>query len=170
MIKLNSDIEFNIVGTASFENINTQLITLSKRIEEANFSLITSKRLYAITIELLYNSIYHGLKIPSSSPEINYSISHCPNANIITLCSSNFVSTPEVLSLKKILIELNMLPFTELRKRKALQIKNGGISVKGGAGLGLIDICMKSDFPVQFSHSSITNEIDKITFTVKLKV
>lgn len=168
MVKINSNtkFEFNIKGNASFESINNKLITLNTKLESTNFELVSIKRTYAITIELLYNIIYHGKKSINNTPDLDFSIR--VDKDYIYLKSSNYISHKELDSFRDTLCDLNSKSFDELRKMKSNQIKNGGITEKGGAGLGLIDICMKSGNHVDMFLKTINKELDWMTLEVKI--
>ena len=168
MVKVNSNtaFSFNIKGAASFENINNRLITLNKKLDSSNFEFLTIKRTYSVSIELLYNIIYHGLKIEKESSDLDFNIKI--NSTHLLISSSNYISHKEVESFRETLCDLNSKTFEELRKMKSNQIKNGGISEKGGAGLGLIDICMKSGNIVDMKFKTINKKTDWMTLEVKI--
>ena len=151
---------------ASFESINTKLITLNSKLDSTNFDLVTIKRTYSISIELLYNIIYHGVKFNNETPELNFNIR--VDEKHVYLQSSNYISYKDVDSFRSTLCNLNLKSFDELRKMKGNQIKNGGITEKGGAGLGLIDICMKSGNHVDMNLKTINEDIDWMTLEVKI--
>lgn len=170
MVKINSNTEFNFgyEGKAIFENVNNEVIALDKILDSSELPLIISKRIYSITIELLYNTIYHGLKSIDKNKDLNFNITK--DSESIYITSSNYISHSESENFRKTLCNLNTLPFDELRKMKAYQIKNGGITEKGGAGLGLIDISMKSGNPVDMIFKAIDKDTDWLTLEVKVDI
>jgi len=166
MVKTNSHTEFNFnfEGFGSFDYINNELILLNEMLESADLPFMVTKRIYAISIELLYNTIYHGVKFKTDKPNLSFSITS--DKKSIYIKSSNFISHPEVENLRNTLCKLNSYSFDELRKIKGNQIKNGGITKKGGAGLGLIDICMKSSDIVETNFKTINSELDWLSLEV----
>ena len=170
MVKVNSNtgFKFNFKGGAIFENVNNKIIDLNSKLDSSKFPLMVSKRVYAITVELLYNTIYHGVESADGNPDIEYSVSATPENVIIK--SSNYILHKEVEAFRDIVCDLNQLSFDDLRKKKSHQIKNGGITPKGGAGLGLIDICMKSDLPVEINFKTIDKDLDWLTLEVKINL
>lgn len=171
MVKINSDIDFGFrfEGVGKFEDINNEVIRLNSILENTNkIPYIAIKRVYSIAVELLYNVVYHGIKLDSETPELNFEIKS--DAKSIYISSSNYIKHSEITSLRKAVAELNVTNAVDLRKMKAHQIKNGGITEKGGAGLGLIDIRMKSENPIQLSFKLENNDLDWVTFEVKINL
>ena len=166
MVKTSSNINFNFQfkGTGTFEEVNNEVIRLNSLLEKQNLPYIIVKRVYSISIELLYNVIYHGLKLNRDIPEIGFKVSS--DSNKIILTCSNHIDHQEVSDLRNVISNLNNTNFDDLRKMKSHQIKNGGITEKGGAGLGLIDISMKAQHPINANFKLIDNKVDWITLEV----
>ena len=168
MVKTNSNINFSFQfkGIGKFEDVNNEVIRLNTLLEKQNLPFIVLKRVYSISIELLYNVIYHGHKINGDIPELDFNV--ISDKKQITLKCSNHIEHKEVTNLRSVISKLNQTEFDELRKMKSHQIKNGGISEKGGAGLGLIDISMKADHPITPNFKLIDQNTDWITLEVKV--
>ena len=167
MVKTNPDInfKFEFKGTPDFESVNNEVIRLNSMLENSSFDFIVVKRIYSISVELLYNVVYHGIKL-NNSKNIDFSVNRVKNQLVLS-CSNN-ISSNETQKLRAVIDNLNNTGFDELRKMKAHQIKNGGISEKGGAGLGLIDISMKSQNPVIPNFKLIDKQNDWLTLEVKV--
>ena len=168
MVKISSHINYKFIysGGKNFEEVNNEVIRLNEELEKQGFPFIVTKRIYSISIELLYNIVYHGIEDKENLPNIKFEITSTPSH--ITLKSSNYIDYKETENLRKVIDDLNNKSFDELRKMKAHQIKNGGISEKGGAGLGLIDIRMKSQNPISVNLTMDNKKIDWLTFEVKV--
>ena len=170
MVKINSNTDFNFEyeGEAIFENVNNQLIALNKKLESVDLPLIVSKRIYSISIELLYNTVYHGANSDLGKKTTHLTINSDDKHIYIT--STNYILHNETEIFRSTLCKLNELGFDELRKMKAHQIKNGGITEKGGAGLGLIDICMKSGNKVEMTLKAVSKDLNLLTLGVKIDI
>lgn len=165
----NTDIYFSYDGKGNFEEINIQLIKLNEMLEKADLPLVCRKRVYSISIELLYNVVYHGIpKVDDASGKLDFEI--IEKSNYILISAGNFMKHTEAEKFRSVVCKLGALPFDELRKMKSKQILTGGISEKGGAGLGLIDIHMKSGHPAEMSFKVHNEEIDWVNMKVRVDI
>ena len=167
MVKTSSNINYNFIykGGKIFDDVNNEVIRLNTELEGLSFPFIFTKRIYSITIELLYNIVNHGLECDGVN-NLDFKIEASKESIIII--ASNHILNSETIKLRSVINDLNNKSFDELRKMKSHQIKNGGISEKGGAGLGLIDIRMKSQNPIALNLLMRNHEVDWVTFEVKL--
>lgn len=168
MVKTNSHIKFNFKfnGIGTFKDVNNEVIRLNTLLENQKLPYIVIKRVYSISIELLYNVVNHGQKSDNDIPALKFNVTS--DSKQITLTCSNHISNSDIADLRKVIAKLNNTEFSELRKMKSHQIKNGGISEKGGAGLGLIDISMKSQHDIIANFQLINESTDWLTLTIKV--
>ncbi len=86
--------------------------------------------------------------------------------NIIT---GNVIKNEKVPGLKESLELVNSLDKEGLSKLYKTQIKEGRISEKGGAGLGLIDIAKKTGSVLSYQFKELTDEVSFFILTSTIK-
>jgi hypothetical protein len=86
--------------------------------------------------------------------------------NIIT---GNVIKNEKVPSLKESLEKVNSLSKEDLAKLYRKQMREGTISDKGGAGLGLIDIAKKTGSKLNYQFKELNDEVSFFILTSTVK-
>lgn len=86
----------------------------------------------------------------------------------IVLSSCNLIENKFIPELQEKLIKLNSLELEQLKKLYSELLKEGTLSEKGGAGLGLIEMARKSGLPLKFKFTDSGNE--KARFLLSLEI
>jgi hypothetical protein len=84
--------------------------------------------------------------------------------------SGNIVSSEEAEDIRQRLELINSLSREELRKSYSVQLKTGKKSSNGGAGLGLYEVARKSDRPIEFNFTDLTEGNKFFEMKVYVKV
>lgn len=85
------------------------------------------------------------------------------------LTSGNAVKQVDVADMTRKLTELNQMDKIQLKQRYKEIIKEpGGLSAKGGAGLGFVDMARKSGNPLDFDFEHIDDDLS--FFSVKITI
>jgi hypothetical protein len=84
------------------------------------------------------------------------------------IITSNLVDAKQEVVLKNTIDSLNAATPLELKEMYKKQLREGKISGKGGAGLGLIDIARKTQNPLDYMF--FPADVDKKYFLLKVKV
>lgn len=85
------------------------------------------------------------------------------------LTSGNALMKDDVPDMTRKLNELNQMDKAQLKERYKKIIKEpGGLSEKGGAGLGFVDMARKSGNPLDFNFESIDDKLS--FFSVKITI
>lgn len=84
------------------------------------------------------------------------------------IITANLVDAKQEASLKEVIDDLNAATPEELKVMYKKQLREGRISGKGGAGLGLIDITRKTKNRLEYMF--FPADIDKKYFVLKVKV
>ncbi len=160
---------FSLVYLGEFSHQITKMFTsmaesdMEKQSEEKS----VQRKVYHVMVETLQNMNKHsdevedgnigsGLFIIGKKDEIYY---------IIT---SNVVRKEHKDSLESLLIEVNSASKDELKEMYKTQIKEGKLSSKGGAGLGLIDIARKTEEKLSYQFLQLDDE--KFFFILKVEI
>lgn len=144
----------SLVYMGEFNQLITRMFTTMAEddMERNNAKPKVRKRFYHIMVETLQNMSKHSDHIGDGSGAGNglFMVGKKePNYFVIT---SNKILNHRVEEIKDMIDELNDADADKLKEMYMRQIKEGSISDKGGAGLGLIDIRRKmgNKFQYQF--------------------
>lgn len=128
------------IGPFTFEKVNEILIETKAFLNQNEPDRLKSKRVYSVLVETMENVLKHAKKDPENS-EAALLIYREDEKYLVYV--GNFVEKEDASSFKKRIEYLMDKTPEQLKELKMQQLKEGTISEKGGAGLGLIDIVMK---------------------------
>ncbi len=141
----------------------TSLTETNMDIDEESTS--TQKKVFHVMVESLQNISKHANYLPTENQRKEgkgvFMLSKNDEAYCIT--SGNIVNNAKVQEIKSLLIKINNLDKDGLKSLYKQQIREGRITLKGGAGLGFIDIAKKTGNKLNFNFLSIN---DKYSFFV----
>lgn len=162
----------------SFKGIITEdLLSYVLQIMESNMDgsnqpTQTKKRVYSILIECIQNLYYHNeLRAETASFEKNQSaalIVVTRKKDDFEIKTGNYILKERAEQLAERIAYLNQLSRIELRNLYRDVLKNGEVSVKGGAGLGLIDIARKSRNKLECHFQPMDNEISFFSLNIRI--
>jgi len=155
----------NLCYTGDFtpELINVLLLMAKKNIDQRG----AMKKVYNIMIESLENLTRHAIRNNDKDYPAIFVIGIDQDHHY--LATGNKVSKTEVTDLKKKLEKVNNLNKSELRAwyNEILQVDELPTDEKG-AGLGIIDMALKSGHPLDYKFEEIDEHND--FFVLKIKV
>ncbi len=134
--------------------------------------LLLYKRTYAVLEECLDNIYKHFNKNLIAR---NFNNGFMPEIEIhnnddgFTVICSNPVENKNIDQLQKRLESLHNLSRKELKTLYKQKIRENHISHKGGAGLGLITMALKSINPLNYHIKQMNKNYSYFTLTIKLK-
>lgn len=152
--------EFNHQITKMFTNMQEEELT--RKDEEKK----TVRRVYHAMVETLQNMNKHSDELMEPGQVGSGFFVIGKRDDIYYIITSNKIANDKIDGLKSALDEVNEASPTELKEMFKKQIKEGSLSSKGGAGLGLIDIARKSGNPLDYQFMPMD---DKYSFFI-LKV
>jgi hypothetical protein len=112
--------------------------------ERNNEDMLTIRRVYHVMVETLQNLSRHSDELADEGDIGRGMFMIGKKGTSYYIITSNKVSSSKKEALEKALIQINTSSKEELKEMYKKQIKEGRISEKGGAGLGLIDIARKT--------------------------
>ena len=122
--------------------------------------------MYRIIVECLENSHRHSLEIENRlRPSLFVIIKEMHHYQII---SGNYINNDQVASIKNKLDEINKMSPAILKEKYREILINGKITEKGGAGLGIFDIAIKSGSPLEYDF--FPGEKNSSLYVLKVKV
>lgn len=156
IFKLMKDDELSYFYRGGFSQIITEnLISLTQtNLEQSNEPTKIKKKVYFIMVESLQNIIKHQDEGKNDLSQTGiFLIQKRGYQYYIT--SGNLIETRNIEALKSKLEKINSLDPNDLKTYYLQMLKDGEISEKGGAGLGLIEIAKKSGNKLAFEFRDI---------------
>jgi len=118
---------------------------------------VTKRRVYHTMIEILQNMSRHSDEIAESSHTGRGLFMIGKKRDNFFIITSNRIKNKHIYPLKVSIEQINDASLEELNEMYSTQLRDGKISSKGGAGLGLIDIARKTSKALQFNFIPINN-------------
>ena len=171
----NSKQTFNNEGNSMFFThfgpLNAQKISeLTSKSEDYLKKIGASKKnikaSFNILIEGLQNIINHGEQSPQNKQIAFFNFGE--KSNYFTMTFSNLINTNHVSKLNTAIERLNNCDQFEVKNIYIDTLTNGEISQKGGAGLGLITMAMKSKNKINFQVKSVDSKLSLITIEINI--
>lgn len=148
-------------GIITKDLLETVLEVIEAKLIETEDSLVKRKKVYNVLVECLQNLYHHNEKNVSDSDSLSlrsaiFLVSKVEDYYEIK--TGNYVHNNEISSIEEKIIKINQLDKDELRELYRHILKNGELSHKGTAGLGLIDIARKSGNDLKYEFITVDKD------------
>lgn len=158
-------------GVLTFDLLSTLISTAEKRINDFETERRTQKKFYSILTESLQNMHYHVEKANDVVTEFNTDtvlimIIAKKRHFLITTC--NYVSVSQVAKLREKIDMVNSLDKEDLRAMYAESLSNNEFSDKNTAGLGLLEISRKAEYPLKYSIERVDDQYSYFNLEIQL--
>ena len=146
----------NLVYIGKFNHQVIKMFTgMAETDMEEQADKTTKRRVYHAMIEILQNMNKHSDEIADTN-NIGRGLFMIGKKNKkYFIIASNKIKNGSIDKLKANIKEVNTASLEELNKMHSLQLRNGELSEKGGAGLGLIDIARKTSKNIKYEFIPI---------------
>ena len=169
-IKAIQDASGKILLTHLGEMKPETITNLSEKAESKLFEICAAKKniknIFNILIEGLQNIKNHG----EFGPENNQiSFFHIYDLEDSFICNfSNLINNSSIENVSKNINYLNTLERPELKALYLETLTNGQISKKGGAGLGIIIMALKSKNKIDYKTFSVDSNLSMLSINIKV--
>ena len=165
-----NDIMLSFKGDITSELLTSILQIMESKLDNLQEEPKIKKKVYNVLVECLQNLYHHMDEVaPSQNDKIRsaiFMIGKIDNQyNIIT---GNYIKNENVAGLKKRLEDINQLTKEELKEYYKAVLNNGEMSMKGGGGLGMIDIARKTGEKLSFNFVPVDNIFSFFTLNIKI--
>ena len=159
-------------GEFDMRVINALVTSVRGKLNSLESNPSVQKKVYNVMVECLENIFRH------SERSVRQQDSALRSYAIFTLhkqgsdyymVTGNYINTKNVEYLKKMIDKINTLNKEERKEMYRQVLSNGEFSNKGGAGLGMIDIAIKSDSQLQYEFEKINDEDTFYVFQVRIQ-
>jgi Mor family transcriptional regulator len=157
-------------GAATTGLISSMVDIIQTRLSDLEPKMALKKKVFSILVEILQNIYHHFEEGLTESIKEDDAIIFilARNEGGYYINSGNYMNRSEVAALRNRLEEINALSPEELKEKYKQVLGNGNISVKGGAGLGIIDIARKSGNKLDYKFSDYNDTLTFFSLTVRI--
>lgn len=155
-------------GEFTFESINNILLYARRDFQMRNVQKRTSKKVYAILVEALENILRHGVQKEYNTKTTDGVFILFKTDEGFTIKTGNLIKNKHIEKLKSDIREVSEKNIEQLKEAYREQLKNGAISNKGGAGIGLIDMAIKANKDLSFNLFETENETSFFELTINI--
>src|SRR3954464_3828260 len=127
------------------------------------------KKVYNVLVECLQNLYHHLDEITETDEKIRSAIFTIGKLeNKYSIVTGNYILNENINGLRTRLDEVNSLNKEELKEYYKKILNNGEMSLKGGGGLGMIDIARKTGEKLEYNFLEIDNKVSFFTLNIKV--
>ena len=138
---------------------------------ETNVNL--RKKVFNVMLECMQNLYHHSIENDGldafEKDQRGGLIMAAKNDDGYSVMTGNFVENENAGDLRERLEEVNSLSRGELKELYRFLLAEGGLSSKGGAGLGIVDIARKSGKKLEFGFIPFDKTSQFFSLNVKVK-
>ena len=157
-------------GGFSIDLSNKILSLAETNMENFSESSATKKKVYFIMLESLQNITRHrDVKAEKNKDNLSFFVIQ-RLANDYYITSGNTVENKNIEALKSKLSKVNSLDKDSLKEYYKETLSHGELSIKGGAGLGLIEMARKSGNKLAYDFKEINNDFSNFYFQIKVSI
>jgi hypothetical protein len=165
-----NNIMLSFKGDITSELLTSILQIMESKLDNLQEEPKIKKKVYNVLVECLQNLYHHMDEVaPEQNDKIRsaiFMIGKLDNQyNIIT---GNYIKNENVSGLKKRLEDINLLSKEELKEYYKAVLNNGEMSLKGGGGLGMIDIARKTGEKLNFNFAPVDSTFSFFTLNIKI--
>lgn len=130
----------------------------------------TKKKVYNVLVECLQNLYHHMDEAQVENGDRGRSAIFMigKQDNSYMIFTGNYILNENVNGLKGRLDEVNSLSKEELKDYYKQVLNNGEMSLKGGGGLGMIDIARKTGQKLHYNFQNIDNKVSFFSLNIKV--
>jgi len=165
-----NNILLSFKGDITSELLTSILQIMENKMDNMQEEPKTKKKVYNVLVECLQNLYHHMDDATDENGDKNRSAifmiaKHEGSYNIIT---GNYILGENIHGLRSRLDEVNSLSKDQLKDYYKSVLNNGEMSLKGGGGLGMIDIARKTGEKLEYNFLEIDNKVSFFTLIIKV--
>jgi hypothetical protein len=156
-------------GNVSGDVFNCILQLAENKLEKIELRAKVKKKVFNILVEILQN-IYHHFDDSNQVKEDYFSVLFLLSkvGSDYKIITGNHIELSKVDALKEKIDAINSMSEEELKTVYREQLNHGGVSDKGGAGLGILDIVRKSGEKVKYEFKEVNSDYSFFSMQVKV--
>lgn len=165
-----NNILLSFKGDITSELLTSILLIMENKMDNMQEEPKMKKKVYNVLVECLQNLYHHMDDVADTVGDINRSAIFMigKTNNSYTITTGNYILNENIHGLKNRLDEVNALNKEELKEYYKKVLNNGEMSLKGGGGLGMIDIARKTGEKLDYNFLEIDNKVSFFTLNIKV--
>src|ERR1044071_4206316 len=167
-----NNILLSFKGDITSELLTSILQIMENKMDNMQEEPKMKKKVYNVLVECLQNLYHHLDEVADAhadSEKIRSAIFTIGKVdNKYTIITGNYILNENILGLRNRLDEVNSLNKEELKEYYKRVLNNGEMSLKGGGGLGMIDIARKTGEKLEYNFLEIDNKVSFFTLNIKI--
>ncbi len=165
-----NNILLSFKGEITSDLLTSVLQIMENKMENMQEEPKIKKKVYNVLVECLQNLYHHLDEIAETeSDKIRSAIFTIGKLdNKYSIITGNYILNENITGLKTRLDEVNSLNKEELKEYYKKVLNNGEMSLKGGGGLGMIDIARKTGEKLEYNFLEIDNKVSFFTLNIKV--
>jgi hypothetical protein len=163
-----TNVLFSYEGVVEHRTIDYLLTTAVNELDEHKVSKAVQRKAFRIMMECLENIQKH-----SGNGQCSHSFSKfiiIKNRSHLVFFTTNSVLNNNIEDIKNRIDEINRSGIEKLKSMQEETLINGKISDKGGSGIGLINIAIRSNNKFEYTFEGIDNETSRFTLQIRIKI
>lgn len=155
-------------------NITSDLLTSVLQIMESKMDNLEEppklkKKVYNVLVECLQNLYHHTEDLYVNNEKVRTAIFMIAKEdNEYNIVTGNYLNNENIEELKNKLDKINSMTKEELKEYYKEVLANGEISLKGGGGLGMIDIARKSGRKLEYDFIPVDDKCSFFSLSIKV--
>ena len=165
-----NNILLSFKGEITSELLTSILQIMENKMDNMNEEPKIKKKVYNVLVECLQNLYHHLDEIAEpDNDKIRSAIFTIGKIDDkYSIVTGNYILNENILGLKGRLDEVNSLNKDQLKDYYKKVLNNGEMSLKGGGGLGMIDIARKTGEKLEYNFLEIDNKVSFFTLNIKV--
>lgn len=165
-----NNILLSFKGEITSELLTSILQIMENKMDNMQEEPKIKKKVYNVLVECLQNLYHHLDEIAEEDSEkirsAIFTIGKIDNK--YSIITGNYILNENINGLRARLDEVNALNKDELKEYYKRVLNNGEMSLKGGGGLGMIDIARKTGEKLEYNFLEIDNKVSFFTLNIKV--
>ncbi len=164
-----NNILLSFKGEITSDLLTSILQIMENKMENMQEEPKMKKKVYNVLVECLQNLYHHLDEITETDEKIRSAIFTIGKLdNKYSIVTGNYILNENISGLRNRLDEVNSLNRDELKEYYKRVLNNGEMSLKGGGGLGMIDIARKTGEKLEYNFLEIDNKVSFFTLNIKV--
>lgn len=157
-------------GEINHKTMNTIINNIDEKIKKMNLDLLSKKRVFHVMVECLENLLRHNEPVENSEvktdPFAVFTLMKEEKNYFLT--TGNYIRNDQIEGLKEKIERINKMNSDEKKKLYGEVLGKGKFSEKGGAGLGIIEIAMRSSGELSYEFKPVNDTYSFYIFQTKI--
>src|ERR1700749_2922461 len=165
-----NNILLSFKGDITSDLLTSILQIMESKMENLQEEPKMKKKVYNVLVECLQNLYHHLDEISEADVDRGRSAIFMIGKldGKYSIITGNYILNENINGLRNRLDEVNSLSKDELKEYYKKVLNNGEMSMKGGGGLGMIDIARKTGEKLEYNFLEIDNKVSFFTLNIKV--